>query len=162
MPNHCQCKLVLTSSAATAITAAREAAIGGKLFSHLAPDVGSRTFYMEVIEPISDSTLVVQFDSAWSPPIDALEAAPRAFDIELVYAEFGMCYAGQYTRCGTAPSAQVEIDMDTVPGYAPDTEAADPREDSVVYEALAVAADNAGAALLAEWFRDESVALYTF
>lgn len=44
------------------------------------------------------STLEVEFDSAWSPPIAALEVAnSQGLEVEALYHEPGMCFAGMYT-----------------------------------------------------------------
>jgi hypothetical protein len=49
------------------------------------------------INEVTDNMLVVHFESAWSPPVDAyrkLEA--QGFSVEAHYNEYGMCFCGTY------------------------------------------------------------------
>lgn len=45
-----------------------------------------------------DGTLRIEFDTAWSPPIELYDfMTANGFDIEAFYSEDGMCFRGSYT-----------------------------------------------------------------
>jgi len=60
-------------------------------------DVGDEEFEVEGYEP-GDTEVVFYFDSAWKPPITAMEYLETAgFDVKLYYWEPGMAFCGVYT-----------------------------------------------------------------
>ena len=55
-----------------------------------------------VCDPIEDDgSLTLSFDSAWSPPLAAMEEFQRqGFEVKLYYYESGMCFAGIFDEDG--------------------------------------------------------------
>jgi hypothetical protein len=50
------------------------------------------------INDVQENEIVVYFDSAWSPPIAAYERLEAlGFEVDAMYYESGMCYAGMYS-----------------------------------------------------------------
>jgi hypothetical protein len=53
------------------------------------------------INDVQDNEIVLYFDSAWSPPIAAYEKLEDlGFEVDAMYYESGMCFAGMYS-CGS-------------------------------------------------------------
>ena len=117
MPNWCSNTLTLTHEDPAQIRRAADAFQRGELLQELVPnptgkwdydwcvshwgtkwDVGGRDYD----EPdISDDgrSMTVQFDSAWAPPVQAYESMiDLEFDVEAMYYESGMCFAGVYSN----------------------------------------------------------------
>jgi hypothetical protein len=55
-------------------------------------------FSFDSVERINDNTVQASFDSAWAPPIGAYrKLCALGFEIEAMYYEPGMCFAGKFT-----------------------------------------------------------------
>ena len=73
-------------------------------------------------DPIeSDGTLTLSFDSAWAPPVPAMQEFQRqGFEVKLYYYESGMCFAGildaegdDYYELGDMSSDEVASNIPT-------------------------------------------------
>lgn len=64
----------------------------------------------------SGTGVEVCFDSAWAPPLDAFAYAMEEFDfeIELLYYEPGMCFAGKFTACRGVVADEYFDDLEKV------------------------------------------------
>lgn len=121
MPNWCANTLTLTHNDTAKITQAAEAFTRGEFFATLVPrptaeddnwydwncgnwgtkwDVGGTEYGAPEI--FNDGHSVsFNFDSAWSPPIQAyINLEQSGFQIEAMYYESGMCFAGIYDDSG--------------------------------------------------------------
>ena len=55
-------------------------------------------FSLDSVDRVDEHTLVASFDSAWAPPVDAYrKLLTLGFEIEAMYYEPGMAFAGKYT-----------------------------------------------------------------
>ena len=55
-------------------------------------------FTLENVERQDANTVTASFDSAWAPPVDAyVKLCALGFEIEALYYEPGMCFAGKFT-----------------------------------------------------------------
>jgi hypothetical protein len=65
-----------------------------------------------------DTTIEIEFDTAWSPPIEAIasyltgEDIPEDIQIELGYYELGMCFAGSKTWVGKEQTETKDLGME--------------------------------------------------
>ena len=111
MPNWCQNVMYIKNHNPSLVTAIKE----GNLCEHIVPmppeeDMASGWYdwcvenwgtkwdiKYEYLEVEDDDTLIVKFDTAWSPPDKVFDAMHKqGYDFEAYYVEYGMEYYGSY------------------------------------------------------------------
>jgi hypothetical protein len=113
MPNWCDNSVVLRNSDKSKVDAlAVELGGDGNFMNHLRPNPTGEWDYNWSVEnwgtkwdasPIDwerrdDNEVWISFDSAWSPPTALYEfLVEQGWEVEAIYHEPGMCYAGQFT-----------------------------------------------------------------
>lgn len=113
MPNWCQNTLVLKHSDPAMIKRVETAFAEGKLFEEFIPNEGDPDNWYthnisewgtkwdvgrpDGINQVTEYTIVLYFDSAWSPPTNGYERLMEmGFEVEATYHESGMAFCGMW------------------------------------------------------------------
>lgn len=140
MPNWCSNTLTLSHGDPAEITRAADAFRRGDLFNEFVPlpkdqeenwydwhisnwgtkwDVGGDGYDVDISD--DGRVMTVNFDSAWSPPIQWYEnMLSLGFGVQAMYYEPGMCFAGKYDESGDEPYEFSGLTSDEVRDMLPD------------------------------------------
>lgn len=76
---------------------------------------GTKWDIAEAYVEVNDNGLVMQFDTAWSPPIAGIQTISKAYPDATFYGEYsepGMCFAGEYIIKNGEMLSSVEREYD--------------------------------------------------
>lgn len=114
MPNWCSNVLTITHKDPAKIASAKDAFVSGEFMNTLVPNPAGEWNYdwsvanwgckwdvgdSDGINDFTDNSLVVYFDSAWSPPIGFYDKIlQQGFTVEAYYYEPGMAFVGKWSE----------------------------------------------------------------